>query len=81
MLIIAKVCEKWNVLAKDKILWKTFSHKCDNSSDMSCVVGVRCTKLLGFRANSLTNFARSSILKVQNLVKSISEIGPLSILR
>jgi len=42
------VCEKWNILAKDKILWKTLSYSCDNSSDISCVVEVRCTKLFGF---------------------------------
>ena len=28
-LIIAKVCERWNVLAKDMILWKTVSYSCD----------------------------------------------------
>jgi hypothetical protein len=39
---IAKVCERWNVLAKDVILWKTFSYSCDNSSDISCVAEVRC---------------------------------------
>jgi hypothetical protein len=50
-LIIAKVCEKWSVLAKDKILWKTLSYHCDSSSHISCVVKVRCTKLFGFRAN------------------------------
>jgi len=34
-LIIAKVCERWNVLAKDVALWKTLSYKCDSSSDIS----------------------------------------------
>jgi hypothetical protein len=66
-LIIAKVCEQWNALAKDVILWKRLSYDCDSFPDISCVAEVRCTKLLGFRANSLSNFVPSSILKVQNL--------------
>jgi hypothetical protein len=66
-LIIAKVCEKWNVLAKDIILWKTLSYSCDRFSDISRIAEVRCTALLGFRTNWLTNFAPSSVLKVQNL--------------
>ena len=56
-LIIAKVCEKWNVLAKDVVLWKTLSYDCDRSSDISHIAEVRCTKLFGFKANLLTNFA------------------------
>jgi hypothetical protein len=83
-LIIAKVCKRWNALAKGVILWKRFSYNCDSSSDISCVAEVRCTKLFGFRANSLANFAPSGVLKVQDLnkiLKSISEIGFLSILR
>jgi hypothetical protein len=51
-LIIAKVCEKWNVLAKDKVLWKTLSYTCDSSSHISRIAEVRCTALLGFRTNS-----------------------------
>jgi hypothetical protein len=50
-LIIAKVCERWNALAKDVLLWKTLSYKCDRSSDVSRVAEVRCTTLLGFRTN------------------------------
>ena len=64
---IAKVCKKWNVLAKDVILWKTLSYHCDRSSDMSRIAEVRCTTLLGFITNYLTNFAPSGVLKVQNL--------------
>jgi hypothetical protein len=66
-LIIAKVCEQWNASAKDVILWKRLYYNCDSSSDISCVAEVRRTTLLGFRANSLTNFAPSGVLKVQNL--------------
>jgi hypothetical protein len=66
-LIIAKVCEKWNALAKDIILWNKLSYSCDRNSDISRIAQVRCTALLGFRANWLTNFAPSSVLKVQNL--------------
>ena len=66
-LIIAKVCERGNVLAKDVVLRKTLSYKCDSSSDISHIAEVRCTKLFGFRANSLMNFALSGVLKVQNL--------------
>jgi hypothetical protein len=66
-LIIAKVCEKWNIFAKDIILWKKLSYSCDASSDISRFAEVRCTTLLGFRTNWLMNFAPSSVLKVQNL--------------
>ena len=51
LFIIAKVCERWNALAKDVILWKTLSYSCDHSSDISRIVQVRCTALLGFRTN------------------------------
>ena len=50
-LIIAKVCEKWNVLTKDKILWKTLSYSCNGSSDISRIAEVSCTALLAFRTN------------------------------
>ena len=49
--IIAKVCERWNILAKDKILWKTLSYSCDDSSDINRIAEVRCTALLGFWTN------------------------------
>jgi len=49
--IIAKVCERWNILAKAKILWKTLSYSCDDSSDISRIAEVRCTALLGFSTN------------------------------
>jgi hypothetical protein len=57
-LIISKVCEKWNSLAKDVVLWKTLSYDCDRSSNTSRIAEVRCTKLFGFRAHSLPIFAR-----------------------
>ena len=50
-LIIANVCERWNVLAKDKVLWKNLSYTCNRSTDISHIKKVRCTALLGFRAN------------------------------
>jgi hypothetical protein len=50
-LIIAKVCKRWNALAKDVLLWKTLSYTCDRSSDISRVFDVRCTKLLEFITN------------------------------
>jgi hypothetical protein len=50
-LIIAKVCKKWNVLAKDKTLWKTLSYSCDYSFEFSRIAQVSCTALLGFGAN------------------------------
>jgi len=65
-LIIAKVCERWNVLAKDMVLWKSLSYKCDWSFNISRIKKVRCTALLGFRTNCIMNFAPSSVLKVQN---------------
>ena len=49
--IIAKVCERWNILAKDKTLWKTLSYSCDDSSDINRIAEVRCTALLGFWTN------------------------------
>ena len=50
-LIIAKVCKKWNVLARDEILWKTLSYSCDCSSDISRIAEVRYNTLLWFRTN------------------------------
>jgi len=49
--IIAKVCERWNILANDKILWKNLSYSCKTSSDISRIAEVRCTALLGFWTN------------------------------
>jgi hypothetical protein len=46
-LIIAKVCEKWNVLAKDMTLWNTLSYHCELSSSISRITEVRCTTFLG----------------------------------
>jgi len=50
-LSIARVCKQWNVLAKDTMLWKTLSYKCDRDSSISRIIQVRCTTLLGFRTN------------------------------
>jgi hypothetical protein len=50
-LIIAKVCEKWNVLAKDRLLWKKLSYECDRYSDISRIAEVRCTTLFEFSTN------------------------------
>jgi len=49
--LVAKVCERWNVLAKDVFLWKTLSYECNHSSYISRIKEVRCTALLGFRNN------------------------------
>jgi len=49
--IIAKVCKRWNILAKDVALWKTVSFKCDVSSDISRIKEVRCSTLLECRTN------------------------------
>ena len=49
-LIIAKVCKRWNILAKD-VLWKALSYHCDDSSDISRIKEVRCIALLEFRVN------------------------------
>ena len=48
---IAKVCARWNILAKDVVLWKTLSYHCDDSSDISRIKEVRCIVLLEFRTN------------------------------
>ena len=64
---IAKVCERWNGLAKDVVLWKRLSYYCDESSDYSKIEEVRCTAVLGFRTNYLKNFAPTTVSKVQNL--------------
>jgi len=60
-------------LAKDKILWKTLSYSYDDSSDINRISEVRCTAMLRFGTNSLTNFATPSVLKVQNLKEHISD--------
>ena len=49
--IIAKVCKRWNALAKDVILWKTLSCNYDQFSDFIIIKEVRCTTLLGFKTN------------------------------
>jgi len=67
--IIAKVCKRWSILAKDKILWKTLSYSCGYSSDISRIAEVRCTACLGFSANWLKNFAPKSILKIHYLTE------------
>jgi len=65
--IINKVCKRWNVLAKDVVLWKTLSYICKGrydrfscvvhvSPDISNIAEVRCTALLGFRLTSLRIF-------------------------
>ena len=69
---IAKVCKRWNALAYDVALWKTLSYKCDLSSDISRIAEVRCTILLEFKTNLLSNFAPNSVLKVQNLKEHFS---------
>jgi hypothetical protein len=50
-LIIPKVCERWNILAKDVVFWKTLSYHCYDSSDISRIKEVRCFALLEFRSN------------------------------
>ena len=37
---IAKVCEKWNVLAKYMVLWKTLPYSCDWSADINRIAEV-----------------------------------------
>ena len=71
-LIIAKVCERWNILAKDVILWKKLSYECDDSTDISRIAEVRCAALLGFRTNYLMNLGSSCALEVQNLKEHFS---------
>ena len=46
-LVLAKVCERWNVLAKDMTLWNTLPYHCDLSSSISRITEVRCTTILG----------------------------------
>ena len=57
--VIAKVCSRWNELAKDFVLWKKLIYSCEKNSEFSRVKEVRCIKLLGFRTYSLTSFAPS----------------------
>ena len=47
--VIAKVCMRWNNLAKDFVLWKKLIYSCEKNSDISRVKEVRCTKLQGLR--------------------------------
>ena len=65
-LVIARVCKRWNILAKDVALWKTVWYKCDDYSDIRHFKEVRCTTLLEFSTNYLTNVGPSSVLKVQH---------------
>jgi hypothetical protein len=48
---VAKVCERWNALAKDVTLWNTLSYSCDRTSVIRHVVKVRCAALLGLSTN------------------------------
>ena len=54
-LTIAEVCERWSILAKNVVIWKTFSYECDNFTDINRIAKVRCKELLqallGFRVN------------------------------
>ena len=79
-LIIAKVCRRWESLAKDVALWKTHSYKCVMSSNISRVKEVICPALLVFRTKYLTNFAPSCVLKVRNLKEHFRNWTSLSIL-
>jgi len=65
--INARLFKQWNAVAKDVALSKTVSYICDFSSDISHFKEVRCTTLLEFSTNYLTNVGPSSVLKVQNL--------------
>jgi hypothetical protein len=38
--IVAKVCERWNALARVAVLWKKLSYKCDRDSELCRVVRV-----------------------------------------
>jgi hypothetical protein len=49
--IIANVCKRWKVLAKDKVLWKNLSYIFGRYSIISHIKKVRCTALLGFGAS------------------------------
>jgi hypothetical protein len=40
---ISKVYKKWNVLAKDVVLWKKLCYSCDICSDINHIAQVRCT--------------------------------------
>ena len=53
-LIIPKVCERWNNLTKDVVLWKTLSYECDVSSDISSIEEVKYIVLLEFRTKEFT---------------------------
>ena len=50
-IIICKVCQRWNAVAKDFTLWKSLSYHCDKYSDIRHIKEVRCTAFLGFSAN------------------------------
>jgi hypothetical protein len=58
---IAKVCEKWNDLAKDITLWKTLSYACVPVGKIGDITEVRSTALLGYRTKYLMNLAPSSV--------------------
>jgi hypothetical protein len=66
---ISKVCKKWNVLAKDVVLWKQLCYSCDFSSDISRIAEVRYTALLVCR-----NFAPISVSKVRKLKRAFQKL-------
>jgi len=60
---IAKVCERWNALTKNVVLWKKLSYSCDCSSDINRIAEVRCTALLWLGISPHLVFRKYKILK------------------
>jgi hypothetical protein len=75
---IAHVSERLNILAKD-VLRKTNSYTLDSSSDISAFKEVRSTRLLDLGLTTL-KILPHQVFKKYKILKSVSEIGPLSIL-
>jgi hypothetical protein len=49
--IIAKVCERWNAVAKDVSLWKDVCFTFEGETDINYIEEVRRTTLLLFSTN------------------------------
>jgi len=48
---ISKLGDRWDALARNKMLWKKLNYKCDCYSDLDRISEVRCTTFLGFSTN------------------------------
>jgi len=70
---IAKVCEKWNILAKDVVLWKTLSYDCDLLLISAVLLRLDVLNCLGLGL-ILLQILPCIVRKVQNLKRAFQKL-------